>query len=247
MFRSLLAIAAAVVLFAQPSVAGTFEDMVALDRSYIPALALTNQPNAAASARAIAALRSDWNRFRQAYAQPPAGFKPATWTTTVATIERAVTDAEARMAAGDSAGAHEALEQVREVLLVARREAGMPYFLDELTEYHTHMEAIVAAVKGKTPATLSGADVAALRTEYVKADRAWKSVVAKRSDASRHVLAPADEPAVQKLIDDESAAMAALGAALAAGDAAQVVPRASAIRPIFARLFISFGDFKRSA
>jgi hypothetical protein len=179
--------AVAALLLAVPALAGTFEDMVALDRAYIPALALTNQSNPAASKRAIDTLRGEWNRFRQAYAQPPAGFKPDTWNRATATVERAVTEAEARMAAGKSAGAHEALEEVREVLLAARREAGMPHFMDELTEYPTHMEAIVTTVTGKNALTLS------------------------------------------------------------ADDRAQIVPRANAIRPLFSRLFVSFGDFRRGA
>ena len=47
-----LAIAAVCAVLALPAFAGLHEDMVALDRAYIPALALTNQPKPDASKRA---------------------------------------------------------------------------------------------------------------------------------------------------------------------------------------------------
>jgi hypothetical protein len=237
------AIAALCALAALPARAGLHEDMVALDRAYIPALALTNQPKPDASKRAMERLRTQWNAFRTTYASAPAGYAPDAWVAADLKVEAAVTAAEKSLAAGKNLDAHEDLEHVREAQYALRRGANVPYFMDDLTAFHSAMEKLVGAIAGKTPATLSDDDLAAVRRAYAAADRAWQVVLANRTRAAQHGVAGEKLAAVQAQIDVETRTLAELGAALAAGDRAKVIEKSIATKPAFSKLFSMFGDF----
>jgi hypothetical protein len=241
--RMSLAIAAVCAVLAFPAFAGLHEDMVALDRAYIPALALTNQPKPDASKRAMERLRSQWNAFRTSYASAPAGYAPDAWAAADREVEAAVATAEKHLAAGKNLDAHEDLERVREAQYVLRRGAKVPYFMDDLTAFHSAMEKLVGAIAGKTPATLSDADLTAVRHAYDAAERAWHDVLANRARAAQHGVAGDKLAAVQAQIDVETRTLAELKAALAAGDRAKVIERSIATKPAFSKLFSMFGDF----
>ena len=213
--RLTFAIAALCALLALPAFAGVHEDMVALDRAYIPALALTNQPKPEASKRAMERLRTEWNAFRTTYASAPAGYAPDAWAATDREVEAAVATAEKNLAAGKNLDAHEDLERVREAQYVLRRGAKVPYFMDDLTAFHSAMEKLVGAVAGRTPATLSDADLVAVRDAYAAADRTWQEVLANRARAAQHGVAGEKLAAVQAQIDVETRTLAELKAALA--------------------------------
>jgi hypothetical protein len=241
--RLTFAIAALYALLALPVFAGVHEDMVALDRAYIPALALTNQPKPEASKRAMERLRTEWNAFRTTYASAPAGYAPDAWAATDREVEAAVATAEKNLAAGKNLDAHEDLERVREAQYVLRRGAKVPYFMDDLTAFHSAMEKLVGAVAGRTPATLSDADLAAVRLAYDAADRTWQEVLATRARTAQHGVAGEKLAAVQAQIDVETRTLAELKAALAAGDRAKVIEKSIATKPAFSKLFTMFGDF----
>jgi hypothetical protein len=241
--RLTFAIAALCALLALPVFAGVHEDMVALDRAYIPALALTNQPKPDASKRAMERLRTEWNAFRTTYASAPAGYAPDAWAATDREVEAAVATAEKNLAAGKNLDAHEDLERVREAQYVLRRGAKVPYFMDDLTAFHSAMEKLVGAVAGRTPATLSDADLVAVRDAYAAADRTWQEVLANRARTAQHGVAGEKLAAVQAQIDVETRTLAELKAALAAGDRAKVIEKSIATKPAFSKLFTMFGDF----
>lgn len=241
--RLTLAIAALCAFAALPACAGLHDDMVALDRAYIPALALTNQPKPDASKRAMERLRTEWNAFRTTYASAPAGYAPDAWAATNREVEAAVATAEKNLAAGKNLDAHEDLERVREAQYVLRRGAKVPYFMDDLTAFHSAMEKLVGAVAGRTPATLSDADLVAVRSAYAAADRTWQEVLANRARAAQHGVAGEKLAAVQAQIDVETRTLAELKAALAAGDRAKLIEKSIATKPAFSKLFTMFGDF----
>jgi hypothetical protein len=234
---------AVLVLLPFVATAGLHEDMVALDRAYVPALAVTNQPRADTAKRAIDRLRTQWNAFRAAYPVAPAGFDAAAWKRAEAGIEAAIADAEAKIAAARLPDAHEALEHVREAQYTLRRGANMPYWLDDLTAFHTVMEKIAGAGAGKTAETLTDADVAAIRAALPEAERTWQQVLARRGDSARYGIAPDRDGALQKQLDAETQTLAALKAALANGDRGAIAKEAYATKPAFSKLFVMFGDF----
>jgi len=241
--RLSLAIAAVCTALALPACAGLHEDMVALDRAYIPALALTNQPKPDASKRAMERLRSQWSAFRTTYASAPAGYAPDAWAAADREVEAAIAAAEKSLVAGKSLDAHEDLEKVREAQYALRQTAKVPYFMDDLTAFHSAMEKLVGAVAGKTPATLTDADLAAVRRAYEAAERAWQDVLANRARAAQHGVAGDKLAAVQAQIDVETRTLAELESALAAGDRAKVIEKSIATKPAFSKLFTMFGDF----
>jgi hypothetical protein len=241
--RLTLAVAALCALATLPARAGLHEDMVALDRAYIPALALTNQPKPEVSKRALERLRAQWNAYRTAYATAPAGYAPDAWAAADSKVEAAVAAAEKNLAAGKSLDAHEDLEHVRDAQYALRRGAKVPYFMDDLTAFHSAMEKLVGAVAGKSPATLSDADLATVRLAYGAANLAWQDVLANRARAAQHGVSGEKLAAVQTQIDVETRTLADLKAALAAGDRAMVIEKSIATKPAFSKLFSMFGDF----
>ena len=243
MLRPLTPFAFAIAMAATPACAGVHEDMVALDRAYVPALALTNQPKAEPAQKALAKLRSAWNRFNGTYATAPSGYEAATWAKSGAEVEAAITAAEKSMAAGRSAAAHDDLERVRDSQFALRRASRQPYFMDDLTAYHAAMEAIASPAAAKTAATISDADIAAIVAALPGAKRTWQDVLANRAQAGKHGLSVDTEPLVQRDIDATTQILADLDAALATGDRARIAEKAMASKPAFSRLFQKFGDF----
>jgi hypothetical protein len=132
---------------------------------------------------------------------------------------------------------------VRDAQFALRRGAKIPYFMDDLTAFHSAMEKLVGAVAGKSPATLSDADLATVRLAYGAANLAWQDVLANRARAAQHGVSGEKLAAVQTQIDVETRTLADLKAALAAGDRAMVIEKSIATKPAFSKLFSMFGDF----
>lgn len=238
-----LAVATLSAILALPAAAGLHEDMVALDQAYVPALALTNQPKPDASKRALERLRAQWNAFRSAYPTAPAGYPADLWTSTEREIEAAIAAAEKNLAAGRSLDAHEDLERVREAQYTLRHAAKAPYFMDDLTAFHTAMEKLAGAAAGKNAATITDAELAAIRDAHAEAERSWKTVLANRALVAQHGIAGDKAAAVQAQIDVETKTLADVQAALAANDKAKAIERSIATKPAFSKLFSMFGDF----
>lgn len=237
-----LTLVAAAALFASPlSTAGVTEDMAALDRVYVPALVLTNRPDVEPARRAIVALRAEWDAFRARYPEAPAGYPAASWQRASAAVEAAIVAAEQKIAAGKGPAAHEELEAVREAMYALRREAGVAYYMDDLTAFHTAMERIASAVGGRNAQTLTEAEIAAVRAALPEAERTWAIVVANRAQVARHIETPEGQAAAQKLIDTEAATLAALKAAVAADDRAGIATHGNVLKPGYSKLFAQFG------
>ena len=133
-------------------------DSAALDKAYIPALALTNQNEPEKSKAAMAKLKDAWRVYAATYRAA----KPSdrTWRQGFADIDSWLAQADATVTTGTRlADAHDTLEYVRVTLMQLRQKNGIDYFLDHQTAFHEPMEEIVLTVKGKALDTLTPKDV----------------------------------------------------------------------------------------
>ena len=222
--------------------AGLKEDMVALDRAYIPALAVTTEGKLPESQRAMEQLNKQWAAFKQQNATIKGG--DTQWKSDIAAIDRMIAEANKVVAGGvDLVKAHEALEGVRMTMLAMRARSRMSYYLDALTHFHDPMEDIVLAAKDKTPETFGEADLAKIRAALPLAEKRWAEVKAMRVDPA-FMLSAEQQQTLTGLIASESAALDTLKKALAGSDRAALIKAAVAIKPAFARIYMSFGNFE---
>lgn len=218
-------------------------DMVKLDKVYIAALALTSQGKVAESRKAVDALQKEWQGFSDRHANAKPG--DTQWKPDFDHVSGMVNEA-VKIAASDRkiTDAHEALEHVREVLMKLRQRNRIDYFIDSLTAFHEPMEAIVLAAKDKTADTISEADITRIRATLPLAEKAWQRAATAKLDANDYLLSPSQADDARKLIALENASLQALKDALDTGDKARIAQAAVGIKPNFAKLFMTFGDFR---
>jgi hypothetical protein len=222
--------------------AGLKEDMVAFDRAYIPALAVTAEGKLPESQRAMEQLNSQWAVFRKQHAATRGSDKK--WKSDLADIDRMIAEANKVVASGvDVQSAHNALEGVRLTMLDMRARSKMPYFLDVVTGFHDPMEGIVLLAKDKTPATFGAEEIARIRAALPEAEKRWAAVKATRVDPA-FGLSAEQQQNVANLIANESAALDTLKQALAGDDRAAMIKAAVSIKPAFAKIYMSFGNFE---
>jgi len=218
-------------------------DMVAFDRAYIPALALTNSGDAAKAKKAVALLVVRWQELRAKYVAAPT-FNPQ-WRADFDSINAMILTADRMMIEGQPLQeAHGVLEGVRTVLKDLRLGYGISYDLDALTQFHEPMEAIALAVDGKTAAQLTADDLATIEEQWRYADSIWQGQVAKATfDPALFQLSADQEARLREELRLETGIMLELKAALDARDKARVIQSAAALKPHFATLYKLFGDF----
>jgi hypothetical protein len=239
-FSALVSIVALGLLPAAASAAGLKEDMIALDRAYIPALAITNRnPQPDDAKRAMEPLNRQWAGFKQKHLA--AGDRQ--WQADMEKIDGLIVAANRIVDSGkDFARAHEELEGVRLTFLEMRQRTRMPYYLDDLTRFHDPMEEIYLAAKGKTADTLTDADIAKIKSTFPGTEKLWATVRSAKVDPAFR-LTPEKRDEVDRLLANESRALDALKQALASGDRAAIAKSAQGIRGPFAALYVAFGDF----
>lgn len=220
------------------------QEMVALDKVYIAALALTSQGKAEESRKAVNALQQNWIAFRSRNYDANRADKQ--WQPDFDAVGKMVANAVKIVSApgANVTQAHEALEDVRNVLMSLRQRNRVDYYIDGLTAFHHPMEDIVLAAKDKTAQTLTDADVGIIRDMLPQAEKLWGAVEASKLDPKIYQLTAAQSEDVAKLVTLESAALATLKAALASGDKAQIAKAAVGIKPNFAKLFMAFANFE---
>jgi hypothetical protein len=229
-------------LSASAVLADIVKDSAALDKAYIPALALTGQNEPEKTRAAMDKLKAAWAVYASAHRQHKAADEA--WNKGFADIDSVITKADAIVARGTNVTeAHDNLEQVRIILMQLRRKNGIDYFVDYQTAFHEPMEAIVLAVKGKTPATLNTQDVDKIRGLIPPLDARWSALQNARFDPQQFGFDSARSAKLQQLIGAETQAIAGLKTALAEPDKAALIERAAAIKPPFAQMFMLFGAF----
>lgn len=221
--------------------AGLMEDMVAFDRAYIPALAVTNAGSLPQSQRAMEQLNREWSSFKKQHASAKRNDKK--WTADFAEIDRMIAEASKLVAAGaDVHKAHEALEGVRSTFVEMRVRLKMPYYLDPLAHFHDTMEEITLLAEDQTPATLGAEQTAKLKAALVEAETRWAAVKASRVGPEFGVNAEQKQQ-LEQFLAGQTAALDTLKQALAGGDKAAQLSAARGIKPAFAKIYMFFGNF----
>lgn len=210
------------------------------DRLFIPALALTNDGKAKSAARAMERLWEGYPPIQQRVEEQlalPSGTKRDP-------VMTAITSAAQFVASKDLKRAHETLEPIRDMVTQRRSDLGIDYPLDTLNEYHSIMESIVQPAVSMTPVDVDESYLRRLRASAAAASKAWATVEQTHFSPE---LFPFDDQAAVSLdarLDQERAAITALNRALAQGDAATVLQAARGLKPPFAQVYKSFGDFE---
>jgi hypothetical protein len=211
----------------------------AANRPYKQALQATSLQKPVEAARSLSAFRSAWQQFRGAFTQaPPRPYlADPQWRADLAVVSGWIEAAGRQIGSADLSGAHETLEHVRQRWLSLRARNGVDYFGDHLVRYHTPMEKISLAVKGKSVGTTTDKDVEAVRVALPDLVARWEAVTRARAR-----LRPGAQGAhLDELMAAESAAVTGLGRSVAGGDRAGIVSSAAKLKPVFAKLYMEFG------
>ncbi|WP_374669996.1 hypothetical protein [Ramlibacter sp.] len=221
--------------------------MIAFDGVYIPALSQTSnasqKPEAGpAATAAMARLRQAWPALRENLAGAWGASAPAGWAQTLERVDQQIAQADRATASAKWHDAHEALEEVRLVLMRARVAGGLDYFVDRLTAYHEPMEVIALTGAQVKPADLDATRLASLRNAFTQASELWQAIRRVQVDPVTYALDTRRAPQLSQGLTDEDAALQALGSALAGTDASAILRAAAAVKPPFARVFTAFGQ-----
>lgn len=215
-----------------PAAASTLEDMAAFERVFIPALALTNQPQQPADrvAAAVERLGAAWPDLRGRFSGEKA------LEHAVSTTDRALGEAARLLAGGQRAEAHEALEAIRPAFIEARRAQGIELYVDRLTEFHDVMEEAAKHV-------LEGSPAARVVPLLQEASGLWARAERPTFDGALFAFTDAKYGELRKRLQGERDTLDALQAALADGDAVRARELAAQMKSRFAQIYVMFGDF----
>jgi hypothetical protein len=214
--------------------------MASLDRTYVPALMLTEEPegNTARAVMAVKELKQTWVTFLAVYGR--ALEDAPDWVAAAGRVEDHILKADDMAMLGRLDGANMALRKGRAALMEFRRGADLAYFPDLLAVYQPVMESIVAtAGDGK----LTAAETEAVRRALEDALHLWEEVRAAEFDA--RVFAFSEEKArrLRDHIEEEAASLVALDWALGHGDGVAAAKAARSLKPPFASAYGMFGSF----
>ena len=216
------------------------KDMVAFDRQYIAALALTSQEKLKPSTQAMARLLPLWKSFN--YKHRNMVKKDADWKKDMNKIDYYIHAANKIVSSGKHLiYAHNELEHVRVIMLNARVRNHIEYFIDHLTRFHEPMETLVLTVKGKSASDISSDTIAKMKSEVQTAKTLWQKVV--QAPLDKHLFGFSDEKVnmVKGYQLKETEALAKLETALAGGNNNIIISAGLAIKPSFAKMFMLFG------
>jgi hypothetical protein len=230
------------LLAASPVVSGAANDiraeMAAVDRAFIPVWALTVEGRLDLAAKAMMYLQREWYGFKERHygdKTPDAG-----WRADLDRIDALIREADTILDGGRFPDLVRApLERSATVLAALRQRNGIDYYVDRLTAYRVLVDGIVDAGRDRAMSRASVDRIAAL---HPAARDAWARLPAGGPGAAFR-LTETQREALPKLIEAESNALAALGRALDANDAAAISAAAIAIRPPFLSIYYMFGDF----
>ena len=231
--KPILAAFVALLLAPAPATAGVLEDMAGFERVFIPALALTNQPQAPAARvqASVVRLNARLPAFERAFSAHGAELERA-----IREARAAVLDAERLLAEGRRAESHDALERIRPALMEARGKLNLELYVDRLTEFHDAMEDLVKrAAAGATPTQLRG--------PLAQASGLWRNAERLRFEPRLFGFDDAGYEKLRGMVTAEREILSALEQAVDAGDRARVGELVKTLKSNFARIYTSFGDF----
>lgn len=240
-------VAAASGLPAEQSAQGTpaaelVAGMVAFDRAYIPVLALSNQNKPEASRKAMTILKEQWSFFAKEFG---GRYPEADWRQGFARTDAILARSEELLKNNDLAGAHGALEGVRDIFTGLRERRSIPYYVDYLNRYHESMEAVSGITAGRTAATLEDDQVGQVSALLPEARSRWAATLDAPFDATVYGFPAAK---AEQLRTAEQAVMQGIRQveqALLNGDGEALIKAVEGLKPAFTRTFLMFGDFDR--
>jgi ribosomal protein S15P/S13E len=220
------------------------KDFVSFDRAFIPPLALTNQEKVNPSKKAMMLLKENWSAFKGKHFE--ANPKDTQWKTDLDKVESSIRDAGRIIEGGKNLmEAHEILEQVRFVFMALRKRNNIDYYVDHLSEFHEHMEAIIHTASERDAGSLSSKDKEFMGKEFAQASLIWERIQALRFDAALFGFNDQKLAEMKDLVKKEADALQKLRSALGGNDNAVIIQSAKGIRPNYANLYKMFGDFDR--
>jgi hypothetical protein len=146
---------------------------------YKRSLVITRAGRQEPGLKQLAKSREAWYQILWRYYEspPPEYSDDARWQADLAAITGRLHIAEWMAVGGDMAGAHEALEPVRQIWMDVRERNGAWWFGDELTRYHDVMEPIVLWATGQTHGGVTEENIEDFEAEAAALAKAWERVV----------------------------------------------------------------------
>lgn len=221
---------------------GLMKDFVLLDKAFIPPLLLTNREKADPSKKAMEVLKAQWAEFkRNHYKARP---KDPGWKQDLDRVEAKIMEADQIVLSEENLmAAHEILETIRYALKAARSRNGIDYYIDYLSEFHEHMEAILHTANERDESSFSEKDLQFVTGECAEATRIWTQVQSVPFDRELFGFSDAQEARRKELLEKEAQALQRLQLALEGNDKMLIITSAKEIRPPYAQLYLLFGDF----
>jgi hypothetical protein len=225
------------MIFAGSLSAALIDDMAVLDRAYVAALVLSNQPDKPAEAvtASMKRLKESWKKFVDGLSKEDR--ENAALKSAVTQVSGSVAEAEKLAAAGKRRDAHEALEMVRIDFWKARSDMGIDYLLDLLTAFHEPMEAFVDL------AEKSGADPTKLKSLLAELSEKWTIVEKAKLDTKLFGLNEEKTTRYTGLVKKEREILTSLLALIEGKDQTTLVKTAGTVKTTFSQAYMVFGDF----
>ena len=225
------------MICAGSSSAALIDDMANLDKAYVAALVLSNQPDKPAEAvtASMKRLTESWKKFVDGLS--PADRDNKSLKSAISQVSGSVAEAEKLAAAGKRKDAHEALETVRIAFWKARSDMGIDYLLDLLTAFHEPMEAFVGL------AEKPGADPAKLKSLLAELSEKWTIVEKAKLDTKLFGLNEEKTTRYTSLVKKEREILTSLTALIVGKDQAALAKTAGTVKTTFSQAYMVFGDF----
>jgi hypothetical protein len=223
---------------------GLMKDFVLFDRVFIPPLALTGQEKCELSKNAMEPLKAQWAQFKtNHYEAKP---KDPRWKQDLDSVESKIIKAE-QIILGEKnlMGAHEILETIRFALRAARTRNGIDYYIDYLSEFHEHMEAILHMATERDGGSFSDNDLHFLAGECEEAVRIWVRLQNLPFEKELFGFSDRMEAGRKELLEKEAQALYRLRKALETDDKMLIIKSSKEIGRYYAQLYMLFGDFQR--
>ena len=209
----------------------------AIQKAYAPyraALFKTNAGQVGESADALKQAQAAWAQVAQVVkSQPTVPYaNDALMAKTIAGVEGHYATAAQQVSAGKLSKAHETLESVRDLLSELRRQNQVIVYSDHMNAYHAQMEHLL----DEGPKWLKAPD----GSPKLAAQAGVLSYLAERLSAEAPAAALASSE-FKELLGAVNRSVAALNAAVASGDKAQIEKAIGQVKAPYSKLFIKFG------
>jgi len=231
-----LAVVVCIIAVSTTLSAGPLEESAALDRAYVPALALTNQPDKPLLKveESLQRLAVSWPRFVENMKN---GDGARLFSQALILSSDKISEARDLVAAGRRKEAHEALETVRMVFWKARTDAGIDYLPDRFTAFHEPMEQFAEN------ATKYGPEAADLKEKLQQLSRLWKLIEEATLDAELFRVSPERAAKYREQVKKERDIITQIGNILESPEKEAFSKAIASMKGNFAQTYFVFGDF----